>query len=348
MLLLTSTSDLVQVITSGSAEIDVHASYADYNGSTVTPGRTNTAHIVSGTTTTIVGSPGSSVQRNVKFLSLHNSDASNSNTVTVQHTDGTNVETLVKYTLLAGETLYMGDDGRFVVLDASGGQKVTPATGLFLKRTIYTSGSNGFTPMAQTHTLMVYVQGGGGGGGASGTGNSGNNNAGGGGGSGAFTHKKYAVSATATYTAVVGGGGNGGVAPSNNGSTGTLSSFTDGSTQINGAGGLGGVFGPAIAAAPLIAAGGAGGAANANGDYNSAGAPGSPGMRLAATVSLTGSGGDSPQFGGGAVGVTNGAPGVGTAGSNYGGGGAGGTSNNASGAAGGGGSGGIIIVDEFS
>jgi hypothetical protein len=58
MILLTTSSDLIQIITGGTQQIKVHASYVDVNGSTVTPGRTNTA-IASAATTTVVGGPGS-------------------------------------------------------------------------------------------------------------------------------------------------------------------------------------------------------------------------------------------------------------------------------------------------
>lgn len=346
MILLLGTTDSLAVITaSGVVNIDMHCSYMDYNAGAVTPGSTNNV-VSTAATTTVAAAPGSGIQRNVKALIIHNTHASSSNLVTIQVVSGATA-VLYAYTLLAGETLQYYDTLGFQVMDASGALKLAPGTGRFLKRTVYTSGTNTFTPTPSSKTLMVQVQGGGGGGGASGTGNAGNNNAGGGGGSGSLTIKQYVVSAAATYTATVGGGGAGGVAPSNNGTTGTLSSFTDGTTQINGAGGLGGVFGPNIAAAIQLAAGGAGGAANANGDVNGSGAHGEPAMRLAAAVVVSGGGGSS-ELGGGAVGATNPAPGVGTAATNYGSGGAGGSTNNASGAAGGVGSGGIIIVDEFS
>src|SRR5216683_1091785 len=94
MLLLTSTSDLIQVITGSSGTINVHASWMDNLSGTITPGRTNTATISGAATTTVVGSPASSTQRNVKQLSVHNSHASTSNLITIQHTDGTNIEIL--------------------------------------------------------------------------------------------------------------------------------------------------------------------------------------------------------------------------------------------------------------
>lgn len=120
MLLLTSTSDLVKVITGSAATVDVHASYMDNNAGTVTPARTNTAAISTATTTTVVGSPGASVQRNVKMLDIFNVHATVSTTVQVTHTDGTNVETLWSGTLLAGESVIMDELGVWTKYSAAG------------------------------------------------------------------------------------------------------------------------------------------------------------------------------------------------------------------------------------
>jgi hypothetical protein len=110
MLLLTSTSDLLTLVTSATASIDVHASWVDNASGAITPGRTNTATISTATTTTIVASPAGSTQRNVKFLSVRNRHASTSCDVTVKHTDGTNNLELMKVTLAAGEELSFADD----------------------------------------------------------------------------------------------------------------------------------------------------------------------------------------------------------------------------------------------
>jgi hypothetical protein len=117
MLLLTSTSDLLTVVTGQAVTaIDVHASWIDYASGTVTPGRTNTASITTATTTTVVGSPASSTQRNVKSLHLRNRDASLSCDVTVKHTDGTNNLELIKITIAAGDSLeYVEGVGFFKV-----------------------------------------------------------------------------------------------------------------------------------------------------------------------------------------------------------------------------------------
>ena len=124
MLLLTSTSDIVRVITDASADIEVHASWVDLASGAITPGRTNTASITSATTTTVVGSPGSSTQRNVKFLSLRNNHASTTCNVDIEHFDGTTAEELIRATLLAGETLVLDSNGCWHHYDTNGAEYV--------------------------------------------------------------------------------------------------------------------------------------------------------------------------------------------------------------------------------
>jgi hypothetical protein len=115
MLLLTSTTDALQVVTGQAVAVDVHASWMDYASGTVTPGRTNTA-ITTATTTSVAGSPVASTVRNVKSLHLRNKDASLSVDVTVRHTDGTTIVELIKITLAAGDSLeYIEGVGFFKV-----------------------------------------------------------------------------------------------------------------------------------------------------------------------------------------------------------------------------------------
>ena len=348
MILLLGTTDSLAVITaSGVANIDMHCSYMDYNAGAVTPGSTNNV-VSTATTTTVAAAPGSGIQRNVKTLVIHNTNASSSNLVTVEVVSSATA-VLYAYTLLAGETLQYYDTLGFEVLDASGGRKVTPATGLFLRRTIYTSGtSQNHAPLSNTHSLYVQVVGGGGGGGASGAGNNNNSNAGAGGGAGGYVSKRYVYSGTQTYTYTVGGGGPGGTVPGNTGTAGTASTFTDGTTLITANGGAGGPGGPTIAAA-FLQSGGAGAAVSTNGDFNGAGDPGSPSVKLAAGITMSGSGASS-LFGGGANGAVyaNTAGAVGASAAGYGSGGAGGGCNNSTGQGGGPGSAGVIIVDEYS
>lgn len=115
------------MITGSSGAVAVHASWVDNASGTITPGRTNTASITGQTTTTVVGSPGPSTQRNCKFLSVRNTHASTSNAITIQHTDGSNVEILWAGTLLAGESVNFTEATAWQYLDANGAVK--PSTG---------------------------------------------------------------------------------------------------------------------------------------------------------------------------------------------------------------------------
>lgn len=122
MLLLTSTSDIIRVVTGSAADVDVHASWLDNTSGTITAGRTNTAAITTATTTTVVGSPASGAQRNVKHLNITNSHASVSTTVLVQHFDGTTSEDLMGVTLLPGENLIFTAEGEWTHHDVQGAE----------------------------------------------------------------------------------------------------------------------------------------------------------------------------------------------------------------------------------
>lgn len=117
MLLLTSTSDIIRIVTGAAADVDVHASWVDNNAGTITPGRTNTAPIVTATTTTVVAAPAASTQRNVKGVMIHNTSSTVSTTVLVQHFDGTNSVDLVNCTLLPDEHLNLMETGEWVHRD---------------------------------------------------------------------------------------------------------------------------------------------------------------------------------------------------------------------------------------
>ena len=136
MINLASTSDLIRVITSHAAQIEVHASWVDLNGTTVTPGRTNTPAITTATTTTIVGSPAASTVRNAKHLNITNDHASQSCTVTVEHTDGTTVVELMAFTLLPGENMIFNEEGRWAHRDAQGAEYPPAGLGSYNGRTI--------------------------------------------------------------------------------------------------------------------------------------------------------------------------------------------------------------------
>ena len=136
MINLASTSDLIQVITSHAAQIEVHASWVDLNGTTVTPGRTNTPAITTATTTTIVASPAASTVRNAKHLNITNDHASQSCIVTVEHTDGTTAVELMSFTLLPGENMIFNEEGRWTHRDAQGAEYPPAGLGSYNGRTI--------------------------------------------------------------------------------------------------------------------------------------------------------------------------------------------------------------------
>ena len=124
MLILASTSDIIRVVTGAAvaAGISAHASWLDNASGTVTPGRTNTAAITTATTTTVVGSPGSSTYRNVANLTLTNKSSTAASQVTVQHYDGSTSEDLIGVALLPGESLVLDREGVWHHYDAQGGE----------------------------------------------------------------------------------------------------------------------------------------------------------------------------------------------------------------------------------
>jgi len=136
MLLLTSTSDLVQLTTgTATSTIEVHASYVDVNGTTITPLRINT-RITTAATTTIVASPAASTQRNVKALYITNNSAGTSCTVGVNHTDGTNNVELMQFILLPGENMTFNEEGGWRHRDKSGADYPPAGLGAFNGRAI--------------------------------------------------------------------------------------------------------------------------------------------------------------------------------------------------------------------
>jgi hypothetical protein len=123
MLLLTSTSDKIQLVTGASgASVDVHCSWVDNASGTITPGRFNVVGINTATTTDIVAAPGASTQRNVKAIYVTNTHATVSTQATVVHTDGTNVADLMGVTLLPGENLVLDEDGSWHHHDSQGAE----------------------------------------------------------------------------------------------------------------------------------------------------------------------------------------------------------------------------------
>lgn len=144
MILLTSTSDLLQVVTTatGTGTCDVHASYVDLASGSVTASRANT-RISTPTTTTVVGSPAASTTRNVKQLNIGNNHASLPNTITLQHTDGTNVVVIEVVTLAAMERMSYAEGIGIRVFDALGREKLQTAKAPTEQSTMLTDQTTG-------------------------------------------------------------------------------------------------------------------------------------------------------------------------------------------------------------
>jgi hypothetical protein len=342
MILLTSTSDLIQVITGSALSTTTHVSWVDLISTTVTPGRTNTSWSTA-STQTVVGSPASSTSRNVKSLVIRNADASSSNTITVQHTDGSTVAVLYKCTLLAGCSLVYSENDGFTVMDSSGGRSISPSLGRLIKVNVLTSGTGAtFTTSASTNSIMVeLVGGGGGGGGCSSVASAAA--AAGGGGCGGYAKKYFSVTPNTGYTYTVGAAGNGSSGAA--GGNGTASTFAVGATTVTANLGTGGPLATATVTTGTGFAGGDGGAVSTNGDVNGAGAPGGAGIMTAVTpLGASGCGG-SGLYGKGGLALV--AAGAGNNAAGFGGGGGGSLTGASAARAGGNGVGGVIIVYEY-
>lgn len=120
MLLLTTTSDVIRLITDSTATVDVHASWADNNAGTISVGSTNTA-ISTATTTTVVAAPASSTARTVNRLNIRNTSTATSVTVTVQLYNGTAFE-LDERVLGPGSTLVFDEKYGFYPTPTGGTQ----------------------------------------------------------------------------------------------------------------------------------------------------------------------------------------------------------------------------------
>lgn len=158
-MLLTSTSDKIQVITTTTATIHVHAAWMDYDAAVspatdrVTGGRQNTV-ITTAATTDVVPVPGSGDLRKVKSVHIANVHASSSNQVTLQHTDGTNAVQLETVTLLAGERISFREGVPMRIVDSSGMEKTTPmAQGQYTVARLGATVSNSTTTAAKVTGL---------------------------------------------------------------------------------------------------------------------------------------------------------------------------------------------------
>jgi hypothetical protein len=344
MLLLTSTTSILQVTTSAAGAVAVQASWVDASGTTVTPGQTNTVNITTAATTTVVAAPAASTQRNVKDLSIRNTSATVAQIITVIHTDGTTPEQKYQCALAVGETAVFDQTGSWSVYDATGIKKqVAISPGSLVKTTVLTAGTT-LVLGATTKNVRVRLRGGGGGGGGSQT-QAAAAAASAGGAQGGYAERYFTgVTPGATLTYAIGVGGTGGLSTNGNGTAGGNTTITVNAAAVTANGGPGGsAFGIGLAGA-ASSTGGSAPALSTSGDLNGSGMPGNPGIQFSATAGISGSGGGEGAGRGSAV------AGAGVAGlANTGGGGSGALMLNGSASVvGGSGAAGFIILDEYS
>lgn len=122
MLLLTATTDKLDLVTSAAASVHVHASYIDMTQADppvvkgTTSGRNHPAAITTATTTDIVPAPAATTTRNVKTLHIRNTHASVATDVTVRFNQNATTFELWKANLAPGEALeYIEGIGFFEV-----------------------------------------------------------------------------------------------------------------------------------------------------------------------------------------------------------------------------------------
>jgi hypothetical protein len=346
MILLNNVTSVLKIVTAGAQAIDVTADWMDDLSGTITPGTLNT-QIASATTTTVVVSPAGSTSRNVKTLTIRNTDASASDLITVERYDGTTTCTMWQFTLPAGYSWSMIGESPPVVTDAGGGQLVNPLAGRFLKRTMLTATSSStFTTGPNTNSCYVrQVGGGGAGGGNPAT----TGSIGAGGGAGAYAEYTQAVTPNTGYSYQCGTGGTGssGAAGGNGAST----TSTIGTVLVTSPAGSGGAVGVLAVGGGL---GGAGGTVSTQGSsigaLLSSGANGQNGTWSSTIADACSGAGASSPFGGGGPGITEATNSAGNSAAalGYGGGGGGSATSAATARAGGAGAQGCIVVEEYS
>jgi hypothetical protein len=318
-------------------QLPFQCEWVDNTASAATPG-TNGGLTNSATPVDLVGVPGGSTQRIVRYINIFNADTSPV-TVTVRFNDNATLRTLKTVALAVGDTLTWGVEEGWEVVDSSGNKKNNVNTGNWIKTTVLSAGTS-FVTQPGTHTIFIRLVGGGGGGGG-GDFTTPNMGFGAGGAAGGYAEKTFAVSPLTAYTYAIGGAGTAGANTGGTGGTGGDTTFAVGGTTVTAKGGLGGVgqVGAATLASPL----GGAGVIPTLGDINMAGAHGENSVRLSGILGSAAGGGNSPFGGGGAGRNTNGA---GIAATGFGGGGGGGAGVSAD-QTGGAGTAGCIIVDEF-
>jgi hypothetical protein len=130
-MILSTSSDVLQVVTDAAVAVDVNVDYSDRSGVYANLGRLDTA-ISTATTTSVLTGPAAvnnGFVRQVDFLSARNKSTTTSVTVTVRHTDGTTAVEVFKAVLAAGDGLVFTPQSGWSVRNSSGVTKVASGVG---------------------------------------------------------------------------------------------------------------------------------------------------------------------------------------------------------------------------
>jgi hypothetical protein len=122
MIILSTSSDKLQITTETTGTTEIFCSYIDATGTTVTPNRKNLI-ITSGTTTDFLLGP-SSGTRNVKSLFIKNTSTTLYNRITVSHYNGSITSDLTSMLLAPGAELHYLSTTGFKIKDS--GNPETP------------------------------------------------------------------------------------------------------------------------------------------------------------------------------------------------------------------------------
>lgn len=127
MITLDGTSELIELVLGGvvtSTQLDFTSNYVDISQSTFALSAVSNNNGTSNDTTdvTVVGSPGASTSRQVKYISIYNSDTAAAD-VTVKFNTGAADRIIGIWTLSVGDTLEYVDGKGWNVLDSTGSIK---------------------------------------------------------------------------------------------------------------------------------------------------------------------------------------------------------------------------------
>ncbi len=120
MIILSATTETLEILTSAAVSTDYYISWADITSSSFTAGQSN-GNISTATTTTVVTAPGASTQRQIKFVSIRNRTSTSSQTVTVKHDLSGTERYITADVVLAGGEIFEYNDGQgWIVKDKNG------------------------------------------------------------------------------------------------------------------------------------------------------------------------------------------------------------------------------------